>query len=601
MKNNNDSSQFLSSLEQALKFHRDGDRERARSIYLKLLQADPSHSDLLRFLGIAEFQLGNWEQCILHLRRSAEIAPHCAETHNALGTAYKALGRLDEALVSFTHANLGQPDYVEAYINRGLILKSLGRYDEAIECFDRALILSSVDAEIHNHRGLVMHAKGCLAEAIASYDRALAYDPGLAEAYNNRGVALKNLMRYDEALRDYDQALTIQPDYIEALSNRGVALKALNRFEEAVASYDRVLTLYPAYAEAHSNRGIALQELKRLEEAWDAYQDSIRLNPDYAEAHWNKALLLILLGRYEQGWGLFEWRWLRNEAKAAGKFRGLPWLGQEPIAGKTLLVYPEQGLGDYLQFCRYAPLVEALGAKVILEAPPVLVPVLATLPGNITIIATGEPLPPYDALCPVMSLPLAFKTTIDTIPATVPYLATNPAKVAEWQGRLGPRTQPRIGLVWSGNPTHKNDHNRSLRFDQLEPLLELPYEYHCLQKDIREEDRIILQRHPQVQLHADNLRDFSDTAALVDAMDLVISVDTSVAHLAGALGKPLWLLLPYMPDYRWMLDRSDSPWYPTARLFRQPEIGDWDKVVTEVQYLLPTWASSLSYRAAMAR
>ncbi|GBG12756.1 uncharacterized protein NMK_0289 [Novimethylophilus kurashikiensis] len=450
----------------------------------------------------------------------------------------------------------------------------------------RATLVQADIAEALTQQGLALHKKGCLPEAVACYTQALTYSPNFAEAYNNRGVALKTLMRFEEALQDYDRAIAIQPDYLEALNNRGVVLKSLNRFEEAVASYDQALALYPAYAEAHSNRGIALQELNRLEEAWAAYQQSIQLNPEYAEAYWNKALLLILVGQYELGWSLFEWRWLRNEAKASGKFRGLPWLGQTSIAGKTLLIYPEQGLGDYIQFCRYVPQVEALGAQVILEAPAALVSVLATLPSTFKIVASGEALPHYDALCPVMSLPLAFKTTLDTIPANIPYLFSDSIKTAEWQARLGQRCLLRIGLVWSGNTTHKNDRNRSLRFSQLASVLDFPFEFHCLQKDIREEDLETLQQRTQIRIHADDIHDFSDTAALVDAMDIIISVDTSVAHLAGAMGKPLWLLLPYMPDYRWMLDRSDSPWYPNARLFRQPAIGDWEAVMLELKAAL---------------
>jgi hypothetical protein len=267
------------------------------------------------------------------------------------------------------------------------------------------------------------------------------------------------------------------------------------------------------------------------------------------------------------------------------RFRHFPqplWLGDAPLENRILLIHAEQGFGDVLQFCRYVPIVEKFGAKIIMEAPKILTSTLSTLPGNFTIIEAGQPLPNFDLHCPMMSLPLAVQTTLETIPASIPYLFVSPSQRAIWTKKLGIKTKPRIGLSWSGQPDHKNDHHRSMPLDKLRPLLRTNLEFHALQTEYRESDEALLDELSEIQDHRHELKDFSDTAALISEMDWVISVDTSVAHLAGAMGKPLLLLLPYAPDFRWLLDRSDSPWYPTATLLRQPTLGDWESVLAEV-------------------
>ena len=312
----------------------------------------------------------------------------------------------------------------------------------------------------------------------------------------------------------------------------------------------------------------------------------LKLKPDYANAYWNKSLLKILNGDYLEGWQLYEWRWKTELLIHLRGYKQPLWLDTQSLLNKTLLIYPEQGLGDYIQCIRYAVLVEQLGATVILEVPSELMSLVSTLKGQFTLVESGKPLPEFDYHCPVMSLPLAFKTTVDTIPADLPYLYTNEDKKQHWQEKLGNKTVTRIGLVWSGSTTHNNDHNRSLLLQQLSSLLELPVEFHSLQKEVRTVDIKTLTEFPSIHQHQDDLQDFSDTAALVDAMDIIISVDTSVAHLAGAMGKKVFVLLPYAPDYRWMLDRPDSPWYPSATLFRQPALDDWESVIVEIKQLL---------------
>jgi len=320
-----------------------------------------------------------------------------------------------------------------------------------------------------------------------------------------------------------------------------------------------------------------------LDEALASYDKALALKPDYAEAYWNKSLLLILMGQYLEGWKLYEWR-LQNDSTKNNyyTFPKPSWRGQESIRNKKLLVHSEQGLGDVIQFCRYLPQVKSLGAEIIFEVPKSLVSFVSTLNCPMTVVARGAALPDFDVYCPVMSLPYAFKTRVETVPAKTPYLFADRAKVEFWRKKLGTPEKPRVGLVWSGAAGNRGDAERSIRLKELLPLLDLPIEWCTLQNEFRPHDLEILKQHPEIRQHHDDLKDFSEIAAFIECLDLVVSVDTSFVHVAGAIGKPVWVLLPFVPDYRWMLDREDSPWYPTARLFRQPDIGDWRSVVDRV-------------------
>ena len=412
------------------------------------------------------------------------------------------------------------------------------------------------------------------------------------DAYLNRGVTLESLKRFDEAIQDFDRAISLNPTNAEAYSNLGITENHLKHYDNALAKYDEAISIDPKCAEAYSNRGITLGELKKYDEALINFDQAIALNPDIPEAYWNKSTLLLLQGKFEEGWKLYEWRWEGTQKEHRRHFSQPLWLGEyDNLHGKTILIYPEQGLGDVIQFCRYIPMIEDLGATVLFAVHPSLKSLVATMDANFTIIENGTDLPDFDLQCPIMSLPLAFKTTLETIPSEIPYLYADSDKIKDWKRVLGDEKITRIGLVWSGSTIHKNDHNRSLLLNQLEPILQLPFEFHCLQKEIRPTDQASLDAFKQIHQHQDQLVDFSDTAALICELDLVISVDTSVAHLAGALGKPVWILLPYAPDYRWMLDRPDSPWYPTATLFRQPGIDDWDSVISEVYKRLQALSS----------
>lgn len=481
------------------------------------------------------------------------------------------------------------PEHVEALHFLGVIAYQQGRFNEADRLIARALAIRPDYPEALYDRANTLRELKRPDEALACYDKALSIRPDYVEALNNRGSALMDLKRPDEALKSYDQALALRPGHTKALYNRGNALIGLKRLDEALASYDRALALKPDYAKAYFGRGNVLRELQRLGDALASYDRALAIQPDYPEVRWNQSVCRLLGGDLKRGFELYEWRWhsetLKNEKRA---FAQPLWLGKEEVAGKTVLLHAEQGYGDTIQFCRYVPLVAARGARVVLEVQRPLKALLAGLEGARQVIAKGETLPAFDFHCPLASLPLAFKTTPATVPARVPYVEAAPGLVETWRARLGPSAAPRIGIVWSGNPTHGNDRNRSIAPAELAPLLDCGATLVSLQKDLRPEDRPWLAAHPKVHHLGGELRDFTDTAALLSLMDLVISVDTAPAHLAGAMGRPVWILLPFIGvDWRWQLGRWDSPWYLSARLFRQPRIDDWasviDAVVTELK------------------
>jgi tetratricopeptide (TPR) repeat protein len=377
----------------------------------------------------------------------------------------------------------------------------------------------------------------------------------------------------------------------------------LQRYEEALASYDRAITLWPDHADAHNNRGQVLRELERYDEALASYDRALALRPKHVMAHCNAAALRLLTGDFERGWAHSEWRWLKKSVMPTQRNFSQPaWNGRDPIAGKTILIHSEQGLGDTIQFCRYVPLLAARGAQVIFEVQKPLQTLMASLGGAAQVVPKGGPLPACDLHCPLVSLPLAFGTRLETIPSATGYLSAPAQHVTTWQSRLEGKPHPRIGLVWSGNPGHERDRERSIGLRTFVPLLDAfgdDVTFFSLQKDVRAADDALLKERADILDYGNALEDFSDTAALISHLDLVISVDTSIAHLAGALGKPAWILLTYFPDWRWLLGRDDSPWYPTARLFRQDESRAWDGVMARVRHALQ--GDIMTGRAASAR
>jgi hypothetical protein len=437
-------------------------------------------------------------------------------------------------------------------------------------------------------RALTLHHEGKLKEAESVYKTLLDFFPNQVEVLTPFATLLMQMGRHQEGIKQLKKSLSLNPRQAGALYNLGVELQKQGQLEEALNAYEQALRLEPQNTNAWLNRGNTLKDLQQHQAAIQSFDQAININPNLPSVYWNKALTEISMGNYEQGWKLYEWGWAAGERGTPRQFSQPTWLGKENIAGKTLFIYPEQGLGDFIQFCRYIPMVEALGAKVILEVPKPLISLVKTLKGNFTIVEEGDALANFDMVCPVMSLPLAFRTTPQTVPANTPYLFAESAKQAECQQKLGTKNKPRIGIVWSGSLTNKIDLNpasrRYIPLAELAPLFDLPVEFHVLQKEFRTEDQALLPNFTQLHLH--ELTDFASTAALIQEMDLVISVCTSVAHLSGALGRETWVMLPYTADYRWLLEQEDSPWYPTVKLFRQHKIGDWAQQLTEISDLI---------------
>ena len=434
-------------------------------------------------------------------------------------------------------------------------------------------------------RALTLHHAGKLADAEGLYKTLLDYFPHQVEILTTLGILLLQQGRSEAGFQQLKKSLSLNPNQPAALYNMGVELQRLTRLDEALSCYDQALMLNPQDINSLLNRGNTLKDLKCYHDAITSFEMALALQSNIPSAHWNKAITHILLGQYEQGWKEYEWGWQCGERGQARKYSQPTWLGDSPIKGKTLLIHPEQGFGDLIQFSRYIPLLEKLGVTVILEASASLVDLMTSLSPDVMVVKPGDPLPHFDFVCPVMSLPLALKTTLESIPANIPYLSVSKSKKVFWKHKLGNKTKPRIGIVWSGSMTNKIDNNpcarRNIPLAQLKPLFELPFEFHVLQKEFRPEDQSDLATLNHLHLHQDDLTDFSDTAALIEEMDLVISVCTSVAHLSGALGHPTWVLLPYSADYRWLIDRDDSPWYPTVELFRSQKIGEWSEVISK--------------------
>ena len=573
-------------LQAAMELHREGAWAQAKQLYEGILESQPDNFDALQLLGLLASQTKNYEASVALIAKAIAINPSQASVHANLGFALKALGRYKESVLSYLNAIRITPDFADAHLHCGLAFLGLGQALQAIESFDQVIALRIDDAPAYCNRGVALAKLGRFDEAIASYQTAVSFRPQIAEAYFNWGNALQSLRRYEMAIATYDQAIALRADYADAYTNRGNAFKELDRHQEAIASYACAIAHKPGNAQAHLNQGVAHYECLEIEKALACYDRTLQIQADYAEAQWNKALALLLSGDLENGFRLHESRWRRSTFTSKRRdFKQPLWLGDASLQGKAILLHAEQGLGDTIQFCRYCEAVQALGATVLLEVQAPLVALLASLRGVSRLIRQGDPLPDFDFHCPLMSLPLAMKTRLDSIPAAPQYVYGQPEKKAAWESILGHSSRPRIGLAWSGSELHKNDKNRSIELAQLMGQLPKDCHYISLQKEIRTRDEAALKQFP-IRNFEHAISDFSDTAALCECMDLVISVDTSVAHLAGALGKPVCLLLPLVPDWRWLLDRRDSPWYPSITAFRQNVNKRWHFPATELRELM---------------
>ena len=544
--------------------------------------AVPANAEAFYDRATTLLQLGRYGEALATYESALAIAPNYAEALNNRGSAMLQLGRVAEALQSYEKAILIKPEYLDAINNRAAALIVLDRNEEALACYDKILAINPNSEKTLVRRGALLHKLQRYQEALVNYDRSLVISPDNIAAANNRGSALLELGRYEEALACFDVALRSRPDNVSILSNRSLVLQGLRRYDEALASCDRALAIAFDSSAVWNNRGLILQDLRRFDEALANYDEALKREPDDALAHTNRSMCLLLLGDFERGWQENEWRWRSKRFTSARRDFSQPlWLGREDISDKTILLHAEQGLGDTIQFVRYTASVSRTGAKIILEVPAVLKQLFSDIAGVSQIVSQGEPLPPFDFHCPLLSLPLAFDTRLDTIPASIPYISVAESTVTAWRKRLSADVKLVVGLCWKGSAHFRGDRDRSMRLEELRQLFSLPdVQFVSLQKDLDSEERAVTASfgnftHPGA--------DFQKTAEMVSALDLVISVDTVWAHWAGAIGKPFWLLLPFTPHWCWLLDRVNSPWYPTARLFRQTQRGEWAEVIREIQ------------------
>jgi len=577
-------------LEDALALHQAGRLAEAERVYRDILEDQPDHFDALHFLGVAAYQQGRHADAVDLISRAIGINGSYAPAHSNLANALEALGEMDRALASYRRALELQPDFADALVNLGALQGARGELDEARECYERALSIDPNQPLAHTNLGNVFNELGRFDEAAACHRRALSLNPRLAVAHSNLGNVLRNQGRLAEAAASYREAISAAPEFPEAHANLGNVLADEGDLDGAIAAYRRALALKPTYAEAHANLGNTLVQVGNLAAADASCREALRLKPESAHCRFTYALLRLLEGDYATGLPLYEARFEEKGLSRlysalhtrAALLHAVPrWRGEDG-AGRRLLVWTDQGLGDSLMMLRYLPLLKKRGFRTLVVYCE---PELARLVQADTVISSKEPMPlgKFDCHIPIMSLPLAFATRVDTIPNKVPYLSA-PGK-AEWARKLAALPRPRVGLLWAGGALYPRNRLRSIRLRRLEPVARTPgISFISLQKG--EEAYQAAETGWRIADFMSECRDLLDTAALIDNLDLVIGVDSAVAHLTGALGKPMWMLNRYESEWRWLLGREDSPWYPSIRVLRQPRPGDWDSVIRRAAVML---------------
>lgn len=532
--------------------------------------------------------LGRPDEALDKFDRAIKLNANNFRTWNNRGALLRDMGRYERAAKDFDKAIAANGQYFVAYYNKAGVLAALERYPEALEVYDALLTLRPDFADGWVGRGLVLAALGRGEDALACHDKAISLKADFAEAHFNRANALVELRRAEAALASYDRAIALKPDYAEAHFNRGNALRDLRRFNEALPSYEKAIALRPDYAEAYNNRGNALVELNRLGESLAEFDKAIALRPDYGDAHYNKSVPLLLLGEFEAGWRAYEWRKAKAEVLRDRGYKAPMWAGED-ISGKTILVHWEQGFGDTIQICRYVKLLERAGARVLFAPQRPLRALMRSLGGAVEIVDADDNSLEFDFHCPQMSLPLAFKTTLQTIPADAPYLSAEPERVARWAARIG-TAGFKIGIGWLGSPFGTKI-GRSAPLAAFARLAKTPgVRLISLQKLEASDPPVDLPEGMALEFPGEDFDAgpdaFLDAAAVMKVVDLAITVDTAIAHVGGALGVPTWVAQKFAPDWRWLMDCADSPWYPTVRLFRQKTPGDWAGVFCDIEAAL---------------
>jgi len=565
-----------------------GQIQSAVAAYNRCLELKGDHVEAWCRLATAHQQLKQLGQAASAYQRALKFSPAFAEAACNLGGILLELNRTPEAIEAFRHALAHKPPFPEAQNGLGIALKNAHQPTEAIAAFQQALALRPRYAEALYNLGNTFQSLERWSDAIEAYGKAQQIDPPSHDVFNNLGLALWNLREFNAAAAAHEKAVALKPESAEAYNNWGNDLLALGRHEEAATKFERAASLRPGYREALCNLGNVFIAQNRADDAIAAYRRAVT-DTAFPDADYNEALALLLKGDFVRGLPKYESRWTSKSSGLQPRSYAQPrWQGED-LVGRTILLHSEQGLGDTLQFLRYVPLVAQRGARIILCVQPPLKNLLAAFPGVDCVLTNSESLPPFDFYCSLLSLPLIFKTELHSIPATVPYVTAPSEKTVLWRDKFSTSKGLKVGIVCSGNPKHKNDHNRSLPLSVFAPLTALTGGPLCvLQKELKPADAATIANSDAFIDLSPELADFTDTAAIIANLDLVISVDTSVVHLVGALGKPIWTLLPYAPDWRWMLSREDSPWYPTMRLFRQPAPGNWTAVLDQVSAALKT-------------
>ena len=569
------------AMQLALQHSRAGRTDAALALLLQVVQINPEHAEAHRSLGTIFLSKGQLDDAIAAYRKAIQLNPESAEAHNDIAFAFNRKGNLDEAVTACLRTAELRPDSPQAHNNLGNALRDSQRLDEAIVAYNRAVELKPDYAEAYSNMAVALTDSRRLDEGMAACLRAIALNPAYPEAYLNLGNVFNEMARFDEAITAYARALQLKPNYAQAYNSMGNALRRKGLLDEAIDAYNRAIQLKPDHAAAHSNLGIALRDKGQFDGAMLAYSKAIELDPSNIKAHFNLAILLLLLGNFARGWTEYEWRVKRKDEAPSRTFLRPRWDGGQ-LEGKRILLHNEQGFGDTLQFVRYVPLVASRGGRVILTCQSSLINILSEVPNVEKVVTATDPMPDFDVHCPLLSLPKAFATDLKSVPASIPYLTADPALIEVWATRLeAKRGRLKIGIAWTGSPTHVNDHNRSISLSQFSALANAENVI-CFSLQKGEAAEQISRLGTSVIDLTSEIKDFADTAALIVNLDLIISVDTAVAHLAGALGKSVWVLLPFIPDWRWLLDREDSPWYPTMRLFRQRRAGDWEEPIQRI-------------------
>ena len=590
----------------------------AVACYEEAIQMEPDHAEAYAHLAIAMAGLGHVDAALGCCRIALDIDPTLSMAHYHRALIELQQEQRDVALTSMDAALKLQPKSASLWASKGLLLAQMQDPAAAIAALDQAIALGMTNADLYQNRanchkelqqldsalndletalgldpnhpnalmslGVMSQEMGRHEAALGLYARVIQQNPDKAEAYSNMGAVLFELNRFEDSLESLQAAIDLDSTLVTAWSNLGATLAKLYRYELALQAFERVQQLDPQHIDSYSYQGLLLHDLNRLDEAMVCYQKALSLDPQNSLALWHRAICLLLQGDFERGWPAYEARWQHKLLKLQLREYSQPrWTGNQALQGQHILVYAEQGLGDTLQFARFLPRLVKLGAQVSLEVQPALKQLLARCLPQIQIIGAGEPLPAFDLHAPLMSLAAALRCDESTIASAGPYLSAAEMKCAEWKRRLGAKTRPRIGLVWSGNPAHQNDRNRSMPLEKLLPALPEGFDYICLQNQIRANDMETLQHSNRVQEFTSELQDFEDTSALCQLMDLVVTVDTSVAHLSAALGRPTWTLIPYSTDWRWRMKRTDTPWYESMRLIRQNVPGSWQNELATLE------------------